>query len=88
MNSFYCHELMTVERIHPKAPVMLIFIAIFTCLPSCINLSNIDPINTMISVTEEDVVRRNCLAKSCPYCVRNSLLEDQNRSIVEILQLH
>ena len=33
--------LMTVERIHPKAPVMLIFIAIFTCLPSCINLSNI-----------------------------------------------
>ena len=32
--------LMTVERIHPKAPVMLIFIAIFTCLPSCINLSN------------------------------------------------
>ena len=34
---------MTVERIHPKAPVMLIFIAIFTCLPSCINLSNITP---------------------------------------------
>ena len=34
------------------------------------------------SVTEEDVVRRNCLAKSCPYCVRNSLLEDQNHSIV------
>ena len=34
-------KLMTVERIHPKAPVMLIFIAIFTCLPSCINLSNI-----------------------------------------------
>ena len=33
---------MTVERIHPKAPVMLIFIAIFTCLPSCINLSNIN----------------------------------------------
>ena len=32
---------MTVERIHPKAPVMLIFTAIFTCLPSCINLSNI-----------------------------------------------
>ena len=32
---------MTVERIHPKAPVMLVFIAIFTCLPSCINLSNI-----------------------------------------------
>ena len=36
------HQLMTVERIHPKAPVMLIFIAIFTCLPSCINLSNIN----------------------------------------------
>ena len=34
--------MMTVERIHPKAPVMLIFIAIFTCLPSCINLSNND----------------------------------------------
>ena len=34
------------------------------------------------SVTEEDVVRRNCLAKSCPYCVRNSLLEDQNHSII------
>ena len=33
---------MTVERIHPKAPVMLIFIAIFTCLPTCINLSNIE----------------------------------------------
>ena len=33
---------MTVERIHPKAPVMLIFIAIFKCLPSCINLSNIE----------------------------------------------
>ena len=31
---------MTVERIHPKASVMLIFIAVFTCLPSCINLSN------------------------------------------------
>ena len=31
---------MTVERINPKAPVMLIFIAIFTCLPSCINLPN------------------------------------------------
>ena len=28
------------------------------------------------SVTE-DVECRNCLAKSCPYCVRNSLLEDQ-----------
>ena len=38
------------------------------------------------SVTEEDVVRRNCLAKSCPYCVRNSLLEDQNHSIVTILK--
>ena len=36
------------------------------------------------SVTEEDVVRRNCLAKSCPYCVRNSLLEDQNHSIVAL----
>ena len=36
---------------------------------------------TSSSVTEEDVVRRNCLAKSCPYCVRNSLLEDQNHSI-------
>ena len=35
---------MTVERIHPKAPVMLIFIAIFTCLPSCINLSNSESI--------------------------------------------
>ena len=35
------NQLMTVERIHPKAPVMLILIAIFTCLPSCINLSNI-----------------------------------------------
>ena len=34
------------------------------------------------SVTEEDVERRNCLAKSCPYCVRNSLLEDQKHSIV------
>ena len=37
-------QLMTVERIHPKAPVMLIFIAIFTCLPSCINLSNINKV--------------------------------------------
>ena len=36
------------------------------------------------SVTEEDVVRRNCLAKSCPYCVRNSLLEDQNHSIASL----
>ena len=35
-------QLMTVERIHSKAPVMLIFIAISTCLPSCINLSNIE----------------------------------------------
>ena len=36
------------------------------------------------SVTEEDVERRNCLAKSCPYSyyVQNSLLEDQNHSIV------
>ena len=35
------------------------------------------------SVTEEDVERRNCLTKSCPYCVRNSLLEleDQKHSI-------
>ena len=49
------HQLMTVERIHPKAPVMLIFIAIFTCLPSSINLSNIDPINTMISTMVHDV---------------------------------
>ena len=36
------NPLMAVERIHPKAPVMLIFIAIFKCLPSCINLSNIE----------------------------------------------
>ena len=43
---------MTVERIHPKAPVMLIFIAIFTCLRSCINLSNINLINTMISTMD------------------------------------
>ena len=42
-------QLMTVERIHPKAPVMLIFIAIFTCLPSCINLSNIN-IVTLVMV--------------------------------------
>ena len=34
------------------------------------------------SVTEEDVERRNCLAKSCPYCVRNSLLEDLKHSII------
>ena len=34
------------------------------------------------SVSGEDVERRNCLAKSCPYCVRNSLSEDQNHSIV------
>ena len=26
-------------------------------------------------MTEEDVEHGNCLAKSCPYCVRNSLLE-------------
>ena len=39
------------------------------------------------SVTEEDVVRRNCLAKSCPYCVRNRLLEDQNHSIVSKMRL-
>ena len=38
-------QLMTVERIHLKAPVMLIFIAIFTCLPSCINLSNISQLS-------------------------------------------
>ena len=31
----------TVERIHPKAPVIFMFIAIFTCLPTCINLSTI-----------------------------------------------
>ena len=37
------------------------------------------------SVIEEDVERRNCLAKSCPYCVQNSLLEDQNHSIVDIV---
>ena len=39
---------MTVERIHPKAPVMLIFIAIFTSLPGCINLSNIYNIYTTL----------------------------------------
>ena len=39
------------------------------------------------SVTEEDVERRNCLTKSCPYCVRNSLLEDQNSSIVSKMRL-
>ena len=39
------------------------------------------------SVTEEDVVRRNCLAKSCPYCVQNSLSEDQNHSIVIVVHL-
>ena len=38
---------MMVERIHPKAPVMLIFNAIFTCLTSCINLSNIHPMSHM-----------------------------------------
>ena len=37
-------QLMTVERIHPKAPVIFIFITIFTCLPSCINLSNKDQV--------------------------------------------
>ena len=47
----YC--MMAVERIHPKAPVMLIFIAIFTCLPSCINLSNI--INTVIRGAHDNV---------------------------------
>ena len=46
---------------------------------SCILLD--DTIMLFHSVTEEDVVRRNFLAKSCPYCVRNSLLEDQNHSI-------
>ena len=39
---------LTVERIHPKAPVMLIFIVIFTCLPSCINLSNIQYLHNKI----------------------------------------
>ena len=39
------------------------------------------------SVTEDDVERRNCLAKSCPYCVRNSVLEDQNHSIVSKMRL-
>ena len=39
------------------------------------------------SVTEEDVERRSCLAKSCPNCVRNSLLEDQNHSIVSKMRL-
>ena len=35
-------HMMTVEIFHPKAPVsaIFIFIAIFTCLPSCINLSS------------------------------------------------
>ena len=33
---------MTIERIHSKAPVIFISIAIFTCLPSCINFSNIE----------------------------------------------
>ena len=41
-----------------------------------------------ISVTEEDVERRNCLAKSCPYCVRNSPLEDQKHSIVIFISLY
>ena len=39
---------MTVERIHPKAPVMLISIAIFTCLPSCINLSSSDVVTVVM----------------------------------------
>ena len=39
------------------------------------------------SVTEEDVERLNCLVKSCPYCVRNSLLEDQNHLIVSKMKL-
>ena len=39
------------------------------------------------SITEEDVERRNFLAKSCPNCVRNSLLEDQNHSIVSKMRL-
>ena len=38
-------------------------------------------------MTEEDVERRNCLAKSYPYCVRNILLEDQNHSIVSKMRL-
>ena len=47
--------MMTVERIHPKAPVMLIFIAIFTCLPSCINLSNIN------SISSDNLTKANML---------------------------
>ena len=47
---------MTVERIHPKAPVMLIFIAIFTCLPSCINLSNIP---LVINLKIDDVLEKD-----------------------------
>ena len=39
------------------------------------------------SVTEEDVERRNCLAKSCSYSVRNSLLEVLNHSIVSKMRL-
>ena len=34
------YHALTVETIYPKAPVMFIFIDIFTCLLSCINLSN------------------------------------------------
>ena len=44
---------MTVQRIHPKAPVMLIFISIFTCLPNCINLSNIKHLTTSLPLTGE-----------------------------------
>ena len=54
---------MTVERIHPKAPVMkLIFIAIFTCLPSCINLSNIDQI--CVEVFEQTISRTEMIDHS------------------------
>ena len=45
---------MTVERIHPKAPVMLIFIAIFTCLLSCINLSNTD----LVDISQYSKIKR------------------------------
>ena len=58
---------MTVERIHPKAPVMLIFIAIFTCLPSCINLSNmyIDNIdNFCVEVFEKTISRTEMIEYS------------------------
>ena len=53
---------MTVERIHPKAPVMLIFIAIFTCLPSCINLSN-------IKKEHIDIKSRYVKLKRCKYAL-------------------